>query len=298
MSTNLTHRPKGLQAADFNGDGRLDVATANPDDKTVSVLLGKGDGGFQAVTNHGTGDAAADLAVADLNGDGKPDIVAAVSTPHVLAVLLNDGSGGFPASATSFDVRLAPAGLYLGDFNGDGKLDAVVAGTGGFTSCASVCLGFVAGKGDGTFTTPVPDANYASGGIEDRVVRQFSESGPLDLDGDGKLDVAFTSGQSFLGDNWVMVGFGQGDGTFKMQTLVASPGPRVSGFWADGTPISTLVAGDFNGDSLVDLALGARSEGSPPRPGGARSSSPARRASSGPLGASPAAVPTAATAAT
>ena len=63
--------------ADFNGDGRSDLVTADYDGNTASVLLGNGNGTFQAKQSFGTGSQPESVAVGDFNGDGKSDLVTA-----------------------------------------------------------------------------------------------------------------------------------------------------------------------------------------------------------------------------
>jgi hypothetical protein len=68
--------PISVAIGDLNGDGRLDLVTANDDPADdVSVLLGNGDGTFGAKTDYGTGVGPYSVVIRDLNGDGKPDLV-------------------------------------------------------------------------------------------------------------------------------------------------------------------------------------------------------------------------------
>ena len=62
---------------DFNGDGKLDLAVANYNSATVSILLGTGTGSFGAKTDFGTGSIPSSVAVGDFNGDGKLDLAVA-----------------------------------------------------------------------------------------------------------------------------------------------------------------------------------------------------------------------------
>jgi hypothetical protein len=83
--------PISMAIGDFNGDGKPDLAVANRDSNDVSVLLGNGDGTFQAAVNYGAGSGPISMAMGDFNGDGKPDLAVA-----------NDGVGsGYCNTQTS-----------------------------------------------------------------------------------------------------------------------------------------------------------------------------------------------------
>jgi hypothetical protein len=139
--------PQAVVSADFNGDGRLDLATANTGGDTISVLLRNGDGTFQAALTTGTGVGPRSLVAGDLNGDGKPDLVTLdnsssyPSSSDDLSVLIGNGDGRFqpprgialpsqfPQGYTgSIPLAQAPTSAALGDLNADGKLDLIVGG--------------------------------------------------------------------------------------------------------------------------------------------------------------------------
>jgi FG-GAP-like repeat len=121
-------RPYAVAVGDFNGDGKTDLAVANTGNSGVSggvsVLLGSGDGTFQAAVNYGVEVGMGSVAVGDINGDGKADLAVARSAGG--AVLLGNGDGTFQ-SAVNCATLANPHSDALGDFNGDGKVDTAVA---------------------------------------------------------------------------------------------------------------------------------------------------------------------------
>jgi FG-GAP-like repeat len=203
--------------ADFNGDGKADIFVIGPLN-VLGVLLGNGDGTFQAETTTSVADFPAAFLVGDLNGDGKPDVLAQVDSSTL--TYIGNGDGTFAAGIASNTASPEVANAFA-DFNGDGKLDLLVPGA-----------GIQLGKGDGTFQAIVTFPAGALGGSN--VVGDF--------DGDGKLDVIVTAANS--SGLQLQVLFGNGDGTFRagsIQSLPASAG------------LGDLVATDLNGDGKLDL---------------------------------------------
>ncbi len=187
-----TGSPTFVAVADFNGDGKADLAIANgPNTTTVSLLFGNGDGTFQLPIELFTGEVES-IAVADFNGDGKPDLaVSGTNTGEV--VLLNKGAGNFTVSYTvAFNPAILPK-VTAGDFNGDGKQDFLIAG-------GSYDLQL--GNGDGTFhdglLQSLPPVLYTLVG---------------DWNGDKRLDIA-TAGVGSRGTIVPEMGFGNADGSF------------------------------------------------------------------------------------
>lgn len=261
--------PTSIRTADVNGDGKLDILTANYSSGSVSVRLGDGAGGFSGSTTINGQSNPRSLVVADVNGDGKLDLLTANAGSNSVSVQLGDGAGGFSGS-TSISVDDNPYSLAIADVNGDGKLDFLAAssnntvsvrlgdGTGNFSGSTSVAVGgFVTSivvadvNGDGKLD--ILAANMDSNAVAVRLgdgAGGFSGSseisvgnGPFsiaaaDMNGDGKLDIVATNQNT----NAVSVRLGDGAGGFSGSTEIDV---------GDG-PIS-LAVGDVNGDGKRDV---------------------------------------------
>jgi uncharacterized repeat protein (TIGR01451 family) len=118
--------PLTVVVGDFNLDGKADLAVLNEGSSNVSILLGRGDGTFQAAINSATGANPYGLAVADFNGDGKPDLATSNIGLENLSILLSNGDGSFQLPLTI--ALAAPFAVATGDFNGDGMVDLVARG--------------------------------------------------------------------------------------------------------------------------------------------------------------------------
>jgi uncharacterized repeat protein (TIGR01451 family) len=233
--------PTAVVIADFNGDGKLDIAVANWGSGNVSVLLNNGDGTFQAAVNFDAGTANPSfLAVGDFNGDGKADLAAfqpGNSDLYVAGsvnVLLGNGDGSFRAPQT---VALTPSAyqMAVADFNLDKKSDLAVSNVNVNTGTAVVTLSIFLGKGDGTFqpATQISAPAPATG----------SYAGVLttgEFNGDGKPDLALSN----RGDGNISILLGKGDGTFQQTSTV---GVAAEFFW-----VGVQVA-DVNHDGKQDL---------------------------------------------
>ena len=118
--------PTAIVVADFNGDGKADLAITNSSGDNVSILLGDGTGNFTAAASPATGSSPQAIAVGDFNGDGIPDLAVANSTSDNVTVLLGNGDGTFTAK-TPLNAGKTPVCLATGTFNGKGTSDIVVA---------------------------------------------------------------------------------------------------------------------------------------------------------------------------
>ena len=226
--------------ADFNGDGKLDLAVANSGSTNVSVLLGKGDGTFRAAVNYGTGLSPRSIALADFDADGKLDIVVANSSSTSVSVLLGKGDGTFKP-ATFFAAGGPAAFVAVGDVNRDGKPDLVVANPSAVTTNGTFSV--LLGKGDGTFGSPT---SMDAGNYPTSIALG-------DFNGDGNLDLALANrpvDTAFNAHGYVSVFLGKGDGTFQAPTAYEA-----------GWKPRRILGGDFNGDGKLDLAVASYGAG-------------------------------------
>ncbi|HEY2938588.1 MAG TPA: VCBS repeat-containing protein [Gaiellaceae bacterium] len=218
--------PRSAAVADYNRDGKLDLAVGNggyaPD---LRILLGNGAGGFRAAGAPIDAGGDAVLADGDFNGDGIPDL--AVGSSKVLRILLGDGAGDFsPAPGSPVAVQGAPVTITVADLNRDGKADLVVPVYDNGLRIA-VLLGDGAGGLAPAAGSPLPVGRS-----------DFIAVVARDFNGDAKPDLAIANN----GANEIFLRLGDGAGGFGPASsvlVVRAPGP--------------LTAADVNGDGKADL---------------------------------------------
>lgn len=242
--------PGVVVSADFNGDGKADLATMDIVSFTVSVLMGNGDGTFRALAAYALPCQPVHMTAGDFVKDGKPDLlVVCIASPSIY-VLPGRGDGTFgqgvltmaPVSVLGFLDYLRPG---IADFNGDGLLDLAFLSfdvAAAASSPISGSLYVMPGRADGTFGQAqlVPNVSGASVSAGD-----FNKDGKADLviSSPRNLTLQAISGQPPAAGP-ITILLGNGDGTFRMGSsynLIFGPGP--------------VTVGDVNGDGIQDLVV-------------------------------------------
>src|SRR5215469_15266074 len=174
-NSSTAQRSVTIESAYLDGDNNLDLVTGDFN-QVITVLLGNGDGSFQAKVNYPgcTVGKALKMLMADFNRDGNTDLALGCSDGSTggLVILLGNGDGSFgsPVMYSSGDVE----GMAMGDFNNDGILDVVV------TDQMQHNVVVFLGNGDGTFQAG-STVTTASTSVFDVVVGDFNQDGADDI---------------------------------------------------------------------------------------------------------------------
>ena len=209
--------------ADLNGDGVIDVALANRDTNSISIILGKPDGTFEQVSDVPTGVAPIRIVAGDFNKDGKIDLVTVNAGNGItgnLSLLIGRGNGTFdPPVAIAAGTQ--PLDVVVARLNADDNLDLAVG-----AGAAGVIV--LLGNGNGTFQAPivVPTTDFPGSIVA------------VDLNLDGVMDLV-TNGSILIGN---------GNGTFKAPAAYAP----------NGLSPTLVRTGDFNRDGKPDLVTATR----------------------------------------
>jgi Bacterial type II and III secretion system protein/FG-GAP-like repeat len=221
---------------DANNNDNLDLAVANKDSDTLSILLGNGDGTFQKQTVLHTGHTPVSVIAAnfhDLASQPEVDLAVSNQADNTISIFQGNGDGTFKTPiSVSLPAGYQPAGLAAADLNGDGHIDLVVADSGNNTF--SVLLG----NGDGTFEQRT---DYPTG---DEPV--YAALG--DFNGDGAPDIALAD----EGSNSVTIYYNQeNNSSVPLGKFV----PGSTRDFSAGTGPTSIAIADYNLDGSADLAV-------------------------------------------
>lgn len=243
--------PIATVTADFNGDGKLDLAVANAASSSISVYLGKGDGTFSAApTVTVPGNCAVTVIFpGDFTSDGKPDLLAGCSLSSTVWVLPGLGNGQFgTAISTNLNAILFDGfigteftNLAIADFNGDGKLDfAVITAPTIDQSQPAINLQVFTGTGTGSFslsnTIPLPA----------KVLPNVLVTADFNRDGHPDLAVAVTTLVKNTQQSQILFYQGTANGNFQQVSSLTFAGFLLAG---------AVSVADVNSDGKPDLVV-------------------------------------------
>lgn len=220
----------GLAVGDFLGNGAEDIATVDPSDNQLYVLLNNGSGTFTSAAGAALGGSGGDTTVvaADFNGDGKEDIAVADPNDNQVVIAFSNGDGSFTVG-TPISIP-DPETIVAADFSGDGHPDlAILSGQSPTTVYIALNLG------NGTFAAPVA---YSFGST----VSSINSIATASFTGSGKPDLVGI-GSSTTGTGVAAVLLNQGAGTFGTASDLALPDAA-----------DAVVTGDFSGSGHIDIA--------------------------------------------
>jgi hypothetical protein len=229
--------PYSISTGDFDGDGKLDFAVTNNGSNTVSIFRNISSSGtisFATKVDFTTGTGPQSISVGDFDRDGKLDFAVLNYYSNSVSVFRNSGSIGTISFATKVDftTETGPINVSIGDLDGDNKLDIAVVN---YNSSSVSVFRNTSSSGTVSFATKV---NYTVG--------TFPSSISIgDLDGDGKLDLAVTSGSNL--NNVSVFRNTSNSGIISFATIVT---------FTTGTILKSVSIDDLDGDGKLDLVVG------------------------------------------
>ncbi len=230
--------PFDLCLADLDGDGDLDLATANYESNNVSVLINDGSGNYVSTTIYEVGPETEEytrsIAAADCDNNGSLDLIVSNANTDNLSIMLNNGDGTFQENTVYYGVGEYPRDIVAGDFNNDGNVDvaAVARDYGG--------ISVIFGNGDGSFAEP------ATLYFLDIYAIALCAA---DFDGDQDLDIAVLD--YMLGNGYIVILRNSGTGLFDQMPL----------YYKVGSYPLSVCAADIENDGDMDVIVA--NDGSP-----------------------------------
>jgi hypothetical protein len=219
--------PTAVALGDFNGDGKLDIVTANAN-STMSVLLGQGNGTFAPAQNYAIGGPANSVAVADFNHDGQLDVV---TTGAEIDLLLNNGNGTFGAYQ-----KVGPAGsnVVAADFNGDGYPDLAQVDASDYT------IDVLYNNPDGSLAGAGFPLSTTAGVAHSFTVTALNADGTVNTGYGGTVQFSSSDPQAVLPANYKFTAADQGLHTFSVTLKTAG----TQSLTATDTANASLVASE------------------------------------------------------
>ena len=235
MRVGVKPHPHGIAAADFDGDGHLDLVTDGWETDEVEVLRGDGAGNFAAHANLRVGRHPYQRVRAwDVDRDGNPDIVTANLRGASVTILAGNGRGAFrPASGSPFPANAFPTAVAIGDFDGDALPDLAV------TNSPSNSAG--EGQDGLTILLAEPKGGHRMiGAAPLETGAAPTQLAVADFDRDGRDDIAVTNMNS---------------GTVTFARVTADRLAVVTGSMRVGSQPKGVATGDLDQDGKTDLAI-------------------------------------------
>lgn len=231
-TTEVGDAPRSLSAADFNGDGIEDMAVANMEDHSISILLGYGIGDhslgiFEESSVYSTGLTPVDVKSVDLDNDGRIDIVTANTNGASVSIFWGEGDGTFSVSQEIYinSVNVKPTQVVSADITGDGIPD-IITSNGKKSS-----ISFIRGKGGRAYATPQQVRLGLAGAAPAALTA-------ADFNNDGRIDLAVANKD---------VG--------KVSVLIQGSNGKVASkrHFDTGKKQLDIAAADIDNDGIVDL---------------------------------------------
>ena len=231
--------PESLTRGDFNRDGSEDLAIVNSGSDDITILLGNGNGTFQAGYSFGVGESPMCVVTGDMNGDHMLDLAVAASGSDSVFLLFGKGNGFFH-SPKAYPSGKGPTFLSLTDMEGDGDLDVVVVNSGRFGHYTPFSLSLFWNNGEGDLQNATRFEDWGQDGMFPTGVY------PHDFNDDGFSDVAVTWSQpSWRSPNGlVTIMEGSKSGTFSLAQKITP-----------GFTLSSINGADLDNDQDVDLIV-------------------------------------------